>query len=301
MATYSILAVDDSAGLIGLAVQSHYFAVGSMAIWAEPGVGGVVIQSIPSIAYDYAVDGLNRMREGASAGEALDAIVAKDERSEYRQAAMVDVRGAPVAFTGERCVEYAGHTARAAVSCHANMAATDGLWEAMADAYESSGEDLPGRLLDALGAAERAGGDLRGKQSAALIVVRRDPVGHHLEDRPFDLRVEDHPEPLFELDRLVRLKRAYHHSTRGDAALVRGESDEALDQYRLSERTAPRQTELHFWRAVALLNEGVEREAMQLLKGLVRSDPKWLELLGRVERAGLVEMGERQKNELDGN
>lgn len=289
IATYSIIGVDPDADLIGVAIQSHYFAVGSMAPWAEPGVGAVIIQSIPKMAYDYGVAGLNLMRSGHSSAEALRHLVERDDRKEYRQVAMVDTGSPPSVFTGESCVAEAGHVEGETFCCQANMMENPGVPEAMAKAFCETREELPERLMAALHAAEGKGGDLRGKQSAALIVVRRNPEGHHLADRPYDLRVDDHSDPLVELDRLLHLKSAYHHSMRGDAALVREDFDEALRHYRRSEETAPGQTELYFWRALALLNTGREEDALPLLKELLQRDRKWLMLFERVSDSGLLD------------
>ena len=288
IATYSIIGLDKPHGLIGIALQSHYFAVGSMAPWAEPGVGAVIIQSIPKMAYDYGVAGLKLMREGESAGEALRRLLEEDDRAEYRQVAMVDATNGPVNFTGSSCVAEAGDVRGDTFACQANMMANPGVPEAMAEAFEEAEGELPERLLAALRAAEAKGGDIRGLQSAALIVIRCEPQGHHMEDRPFDLRVDDHREPLDELERLVRLKTAYQHNARGDAALVREDFEEALRHYKLSEERFPGQTELHFWRALALLNQGREQDAVPLLRGLFKANRKWLTLYERVSHAGLL-------------
>lgn len=298
VATYSIIGIDPEKDLIGVALQSHYFAAGSMVPWAEPGVGAVIIQSIPKLAYDYGMAGIDLMRSGLSAGEALRRLIADDDRSAYRQVAMADVKGAPVNFTGESCVAHAGQACGETYACQANMMLETGVPEAMAEAFTATNGDLPGRLLAALGAAEAKGGDIRGKQAAALVVVRRNSEGHHLEDRPFDLRVDSHEEPLDELDRLVRLKNAYHHNTRGDAALVREDFDLALREYQRSEKAFGGQTELHFWRSLALLNQGREEEAMPLLRGLFEADRKWLTLFDRVSDTGLLDKDPKLRQRL---
>ncbi len=159
----------------------------------------------------------------------------------------------------------------------------------MGEAFSRGDGSLEERLLLGLNAAEAQGGDIRGKQSAALVIVRMKPEGHHVLDRPFDLRVEDHPEPLKELDRLVRMKSAYLHSIRGDAALVREEFDFALEAYRKAEEAYPGQMELHFWRALALLNKGRDAEAIPLMRELIKSDYKWLTLFERVSETDMVE------------
>ncbi|HWQ29053.1 MAG TPA: DUF1028 domain-containing protein, partial [Dehalococcoidia bacterium] len=203
--TYSIVARDPATGALGVAVQSHYFSVGSIVSWAEAGVGAVATQSIANV--DYGPRGLALMREGLSASQALSALLENDPGRDVRQVAMVDARGGVAAHTGTRCIPAAGHLSGDGFSVQANLMANDSVWPAMRDAFERSDGELADRLLAALEAAQNAGGDIRGQQSAALLVVSGERSHEPWRGRLFDLRVEDHPEPVAELKRLVRLRR----------------------------------------------------------------------------------------------
>lgn len=286
LGTYSIIALDAERGELGVAVQSHYFSVGSMAPAAETGVGVSVMQSFPKIAHGST--GMNLMRGGLSAPQALAEFLANDEAPEYRQVAMIDLQRHVAVHTGNRCVAEAGHSSGEYYSCQANMMRHDSVWSAMAQAYERATGPLSRRLLAALRAAQDEGGDLRGCQSAALMVVKAEPTGAAAQDRIIDLRVEDHPSPLKELDRLVALKRAYHHNSRGDALLARKEFDQALAEFAQADALAPHTPELVFWRAVALVNAGRVDEALPLFEEVFREDQAWVLLTRRLTDAELL-------------
>ncbi|HEX2271569.1 MAG TPA: DUF1028 domain-containing protein, partial [Pyrinomonadaceae bacterium] len=215
--TYSIVARDPNTGELGVAVQSHWFSVGPIVAWAEAGVGAVATQSF--VDPSYGKNGLDLMRSGKSAPDTLKELLAKDEAREVRQVAMIDAQGRVDAFTGKNDIQAAGHIVGQNFSVQANLMLNDKVWPAMARAFESAKGDLAERMLAALDAAQAAGGDIRGKQSAALIVVTGKPTGQAWKDRTFDLRVDDSPEPLRELRRLVRLQRAYNHMNAGDLAV----------------------------------------------------------------------------------
>jgi uncharacterized Ntn-hydrolase superfamily protein len=217
--TFSIVARDPATGEMGVAVQSHWFSVGSNVAWAEAGVGAVATQSF--IDPSYGRGGLELMRGGASAEEALKTLLARDEGRDVRQVAMVDARGRVAAHTGAKCIEAAGDRVGKDYSVQANLMSNGRVWPAMASAFESARGDLADRMLAALDAAQAAGGDIRGRQSAALVVVKAESTGKPWADRVFDLRVDDSAEPLKELRRLVRLQRAYNHMNAGDAAVER--------------------------------------------------------------------------------
>jgi uncharacterized Ntn-hydrolase superfamily protein len=287
--TYSILARDPRTGEIGVAVQSHWFAVGAAVPWAEAGVGAVVTQAMVDPAYGPL--GLALMRAGRSAPEALRGLIASDANARLRQVAMIDAAGRAAAHTGERCVEAAGHLVGAAFSAQGNMMRSAAVWPAMAQAFERAPGDLAGRLLVALEAAELAGGDIRGQQSAALVVVAGAGTGRPWVDRHFDLRVDDHPRPLEELHRLVELARAYQHMDRGDLALEQRDRERALEEYAAAESRAPDNLEVRFWHGVALLNMGRSDEGHAVLSEVVESSRAWKELLARVQRAGLANNG----------
>src|SRR5438128_9601738 len=207
--TYSIVARDPATGELGVAVQSHWFSVGSIVSWAEAGVGAVATQSF--VDPSYGKTGLDLMRAGRSAPDVLRDLLAADEAREVRQVAMIDAHGRVAAHTGSRNIAEAGHFAGANFSVQANMMLNGQVWPAMAKAFERARGDLAERMMTALEAAQAAGGDIRGKQSAALIVASGKSTGRPWVDRLFDLRVDDHPEPLKELRRLLTLQRAYNH------------------------------------------------------------------------------------------
>ena len=234
--TFSIVARDPQSGEMGVAVQSHWFSVGSVVAWAEAGVGAVATQSLVEISYGPL--GVALMRAGKSAPEALAALLATDEGRELRQVAMVDREGRVAVHTGERCIAEAGHEAGEGFSVQANMMASPDVWPAMAHTYREAQGDLAERMLTALEAGQAAGGDVRGQQSASILVVKSASTGRPWTDTVMDLRVEDHPQPIRELRRLMRLHRAYQHSNRGDDLLGAGEVEDALHEYRAAAEIA---------------------------------------------------------------
>jgi len=237
MHTYSIVARDPETGETGVAVQSHWFSVGALCPWAEVGVGAIATQAFVNVSLG--PRGLDMLRDGRTAQEALDALLTADEGRDVRQLAIVDAWGNVAAHTGAKCIVAAGHTTGGQFSAQANMMLDDGVWPAMAAAYEASSGPLAERLVAALEGAQAAGGDIRGKQSAALLVVRGASTGQPWEDRLVDLRVDDHLEPVLEIARLLRVHRAYEHMNRGDAALEQGDVEGALDAYRAAEELFP--------------------------------------------------------------
>jgi uncharacterized Ntn-hydrolase superfamily protein len=284
--TYSIVARDPRTGEMGVAVQSHWFSVGSNVAWAEAGVGAVATQSF--IDPSYGRNGLDLMRGGAAAGEALKTLLARDEGRDVRQVAMVDARGRVAAHTGAKCIEAAGDRVGAGYSVQANLMANARVWPAMARAFESARGDLADRMLAALDAAQAQGGDIRGRQSAALVVVRAESTGKPWADRLFDLRVDDHPEPLRELRRLVRLQRAYNHMNAGDAAVERKDNEGALREYSAAEALVPDNVEMIYWHAVALANMNRVEEALPLFRRVFAADPNWRTLTPRLVKSGIL-------------
>lgn len=285
--TYSIVARDPVTGDMGVAVQSHWFSVGGVVAWAEAGVGAVATQSF--VDPGYGVRGLALMRRGVPAPAALDRLVKADAQRAGRQVAMIDARGRVSAYTGTSAIAAAGHHVGRGFSVQANLMASDKVWPAMAAAYESTRGDLADRLLAALDAAEQAGGDIRGRQSAALLIVRAKGSGRPWAgaDRLFDVRVDDHPQPLAELRRLTRLQRAYNHANRGDELMTAKKVDAALEQYKAAAALAPEVLELPFWHAVTLATIGREAEAAPLFRQVFAKEPVWAELLPRLPAAGL--------------
>ena len=283
--TFSIVARDPQTGELGVAVQSHYFSVGAAVPWAEAGVGAVATQSL--VLVDYGPNGLTLMRKGFTARQALDSLLKADAHNEGRQVAMVDAQGNVATHTGKGCIPSAGHRSGAGYSVQANLMVNDKVWPAMAEAYEKSSGDLAERMLQALEAAQRAGGDARGRQSAALVVVKAKNSGKPWEDRIFDLRVEDSPEPIQELRRLVRLRRAYLLEDQGDNFISEKKPAEALQAYEDAMKLAPEVTELAFWAAVSMYTNGREPEALKLFKGVFAKEHRWVDLVPNLVPAGL--------------
>lgn len=285
--TYSIVARDPATGDLGVAVQSHWFSVGSIVTWAEAGIGAVATQSFVDPAYG--MRGLELMRRGIAAPEALKQLVAKDAQPAGRQVAMIDASGRVSAYTGTSAIAAAGHHIGQGFSVQANMMASDKVWPAMAAAYEATKGDLADRMLAALEAAEKAGGDVRGRQSAAILIVKAKGTGRPWAgaDRIFDLRVDDHAAPVEELRRLIRLQRAYAHANRGDELMTEQKVELALEEYKSASRLAPEIAELPFWHAVTLASIGREAEAAPIFKAVFAREPVWAELLERLPAAGL--------------
>lgn len=284
--TYSIVARDPATGELGVAVQSHWFSVGSLVTWAEAGVGAVATQSF--VEASYGPLGLDLMRAGKPAPEALRALLAGDEGREVRQVAMIDAQGRVAAHTGKNCIAAAGHTLGTNYSVQANLMEKDTVWPAMARAFESAKGDLTDRLLAALEAAQREGGDIRGRQSAAILVVRGKSSGRPWADRVVDLRVEDSPDPIGELKRLVTLNRAYDHMNAGDACAEKKDWDCASREYGAAEKLVPAMMEFLFWHAATLAANGRVEEALPLFKQVFAREPKWAELVGRLPASGLL-------------
>jgi len=287
--TYSIVARDAQTGQLGVAVQSHWFSVGGLVTWAEAGVGAVATQSF--VDPSYGPLGLELMRAGKSAPEALKALVAADDNAAVRQVAMIDAHGNSAAHTGELCIQAAGHVLGDGFSAQANLMERDTVWDAMARAYTSTRGDLSERLLAALEAAEAEGGDIRGRQSAAILVVAGASSGRPWADRIVDLRVEDSDDPLGELRRLVELNRAYHHMDVGDGLFAGGDIDGAAREYGAAEAMAPDNMEMVFWHAVTMVTAG-RMDAARPLFRKVFADPArgahWAKLVPRLPRSKLL-------------
>jgi uncharacterized Ntn-hydrolase superfamily protein len=283
--TYSIVASDSVTGDIGVAVQSHWFSVGSVVSWAEAGVGAVATQSFVEVSYGPM--GLDLMRNGKTAAEALDALLSVDEHADVRQVAMVDVMGNIAVHTGENCLHAAGHTLGDGFSCQANMMDKETVWDAMAKAYESTNGDLLDKLMSALEAAQAEGGDIRGMQSAVILIV---PGTKNVPawQRSVDLRIEDHPNPIKEMRRLVTVHRAYVHMNKGDELMTEGDLEGALAEYAAAEKLYPENIEMPYWTAIGLVNMGKVDEALPMLKKIFDQNPKWKELTRRLKGTGLI-------------
>ncbi len=284
--TFSIVARDPATGELGVAVQSHWFSVGPIVPWAEAGVGAVATQSF--VDPSYGKNGLELMRGGKSAPDALKELLEKDEGREVRQVAMIDAQGRVDAWTGKNDIQAAGHIVGKNFSVQANLMLNDKVWPAMAHAFENTKGDLADRMLAALDAAQAVGGDIRGRQSAALIVVTGKPTGQAWKDRTFDLRVDDSPQPLLELRRLVKLQRAYNHMNAGDLAVEKKDNEGALREYGAAEKLVPNNAEMIYWHAVALVNMGRVDESLPLFRRVFAMDRNWITLTPRLPKSGLL-------------
>ena len=288
VATYSIVARDTETGEMGVAVQSHWFSVGSVVSWAEAGVGTVATQSLVDPAYGPL--GLELMRAGRTGPEALRGLLSSDDGRAVRQVAMIDAAGRVAAHTGKRCIASAGHVVdeKLQFSVQANLMANPRVWPAMAEAMRSTKGDLADRMVAALEAAERAGGDIRGRQSAALLVVSATSTGKPWVDRKFDLRIEDHPTPIKELKRLVRLQRAYLHMNAGDVAMEHEDFKLASREYAAAEKLAPEIVEIPFWHAVTLAGSEEVSKALPIFRRVFAREPIWADLVPRLVPSGLL-------------
>jgi uncharacterized Ntn-hydrolase superfamily protein len=284
--TYSIVARDPATGEIGVAVQSHWFSVGTTVTWAEAGVGAVATQSF--VDPSYGPLGLEMMRAGKSAPEALAGLLAADAEREVRQVAMVDAQGRVAAHTGKKDIQAAGQHVGKGYSVQANLMANDKVWPAMAKAFEEAKGDLAERMMVALEAAQAVGGDIRGQQSAAIIVVPGAPSGRPWADRIFDLRVEDHPRPLEELRRLLLVARAYRHMNAGDLAVEKKDIPGAEREYGAAMKILPDSAEVVFWYAAALAMAGEVDRSLPLFARSYALDPAWRTLVPRLPASGLL-------------
>ena len=284
--TYSIVARDPDTGQLGVAVQSHWFSVGPLVPWVEAGVGAVATQSFVEVSYGPL--GLALMKAGKSAPEALKALLEIDQNRDVRQVAMIDNQGKVSAHTGKSCISEAGHITGNQFSVQANLMLKNTVWKAMAEAYQTTEGDLIDCLMAALEAAEKEGGDIRGRQSAAIIVVNGKPSGQAWRDRIVDLRVEDHPDPIAELKRLVKLHRAYEHMNRGDEYMAQDDVESALKEYSTAEQLAPDNVEMVFWHAVTLASLDRVEESLPLFKKVFKADYNWAILLPRLPKSGLL-------------
>jgi len=284
VSTFSIVARDPVNGDIGVAVQSHWFSVGSVVPWAEAGVGAVATQSF--VEPSYGPKGLALMKRGVAPKEALAQLLAADGQSDVRQVAFVDGQGRVAVHTGAKCIPGAGHHEGAGYTTESNLMLTNEVPDAMAKAFEKASGPLAERMLAALDAAQGVGGDIRGKQSAAILVVRGKATDKPWTDRIVDLRIEDHPEPLKEMRRLLTLHRAYEMMNRGDDASAVGKMDLALKEYGGAAAMVPDNDEFVFWAAVALVaNERVD-DALPLFAKAFRMNPSWMLLLPRLPAVG---------------
>lgn len=285
-ATYSIVARDPATGTMGVAVQSHAFAVGAIVPWARAGVGVVATQALVNV--DIGPQGLARLAAGDSPERVVDGLAAGDSNPAVRQFAVLDSRGRAAAYTGQRCIAVAGHATDVDVSVQANMMDRGGVPERMLAAWYASTGPLAERLLAVLRAAEEGGGDIRGMQSAAVLVVPIESAAPDSHDRLVDLRVDDHPEPLNELGRLMRFAGAYRLADEAEQAAVEDRTTDAAARFGRAADLAPELEELRFWEAIALAETDPEY-SRTLIAELDAADAtrRWYRLALRMPPTGM--------------
>lgn len=284
--TYSIVARDQETGQLGVAVQSHYFSVGSIVTWAEAGVGAVATQSFADPAYGKL--GLDLMRAQRRAPDTLAGLVASDSMSAVRQVGMVDAEGLVAAHTGALAIAEAGHILGDGFTVQANMMLRPTVWPAMAEAYQSARGALVERLLSALDAAEAEGGDIRGRQSAAILVVAGKNTGRPGADKLYDIRVDDAPDPLREIRRLTSVARAYIHQRRAQSAVERGDRASMKREFQIATQLIGENPEMRFWHAIGMLGIGDVEDGIEMLREVAAHDRNWITLALRL-RAPLLE------------
>jgi uncharacterized Ntn-hydrolase superfamily protein len=290
--TYSIVARDAETGEMGVAVQSHWFSVGSIVSWGEAGVGVVATQSFVNPAFG--PDGLALLKSGMTVEQVLDKLIAEDEGRDVRQLAIIDVNGNVKSYTGKNCIPGAGNIVGENYSVQANLMLNELVPGAMSKAFEESKGPLAERMLAALFAAEEVGGDIRGKQSACILIVRGESTGQVWKDRLIDLRVEDHPEPLKELERLLQIHRAYDHMNAGDLAVEHGDMQLAMQEYSEAENMFPENEEMKYWHAVTLVNNGMMEAALPLFREVFSKNKNWVTLTPRLVPIGLLNVTDNE-------
>jgi len=286
--TYSIIARDEKTGEMGVAVQSHWFSVGPLVAWGKSGVGVVATQSF--VNPSYGPNGLSLMESGSKAETALKALIARDDGEAFRQVAFLDVYGNTAVHTGSRCIESASHFNTENLSVQANMMLNDEVVPAMKAAFYKF-KDLPlaERMLEVLKAAQSSGGDIRGKQSAALLVVKPEKVEFEWEDKSVDLRVDDSDSPLLELERLLNVHRGYEWMNKGDLAIEANDKSLALRSYAMAEELLEGNIEVSYWKAISLWNMDMKDEAVYTLKGIFKKEPNWKKLTYRLIDSELIQ------------
>lgn len=288
--TFSIVARDSTTGNVGVAVQSHWFSVGNTVSWAEAGVGAVATQSL--VNKSFGPRALDMLKEGYTPQQAMDSLIAGDEGRAFRQVAIVDTKGRVAVYTGDKCIASAGHIKGDQYSVQANMMLNNKIWPAMSKAYEQAEGPLAERMVAALQAAQDAGGDIRGQQSAAILVVKGESSGREWEDRLIDLRVDDHPRAVKEITRVLKVHRAYEHMNQGDLAIEEGDVDKALKEYGQAREMFPQNVEMTYWTAVSLANSNRLEEALPLFKEVFNENKNWVTLTKRISKNGMLSVSE---------
>ena len=289
--TYSIVARDAKTGQMAVAVQSHWFSVGTAVPWGEAGVGVVATQSF--VNKSFGIRGLDLLKQGKTPQQALDILLAEDDGREFRQVAILDKEGRVATHTGKSCIDYAGHANGENFSVQANMMLNDEVVPAMEKAWnEFDGLPLAERMIAVLRAAENTGGDIRGKQSAALVVFAAEATTEPWNDKLIDLRVDDSDNPIKEIDRLLKVYRAYDYMNQGDLYVEKNDMKRAMEAYNAAMRMFPKNLEMQYWTAVTLANDKQIEKASEMLQGIYAQDKNWRELTRRLPKVGLLNVSE---------
>jgi uncharacterized Ntn-hydrolase superfamily protein len=295
--TFSIVCRDEKTGEMAVGVQSHWFSVGTVVSWGQAGVGVVATQSF--VDKSYGTKGLALMQQGKPAADVLATLLQSDQGRDVRQVAMIDSNGNIAAHTGKNCIDFAGHLVGKNYSVQSNMMLNNKVCPAMANAFESSvGKPLAERVLLALQAAQAVGGDIRGKQSAAILVVAAHSSSKPWDDRLLDLRVDDHANPLGEMQQLLRLFRAYEFMNTGDLEVEKNNMPAAMDAYQAAMKMFPANLEMQYWTAITLANNNEVLKAANMLQKIYKKDANWKELTKRLPKVGLLKIGEKELKKL---
>jgi len=294
--TYSIVARDTVTGEMGVAVQSHWFSVGSLVAWGKAGVGVVATQSF--VNPSFGPRGLSLLENGLTSKLALETLIKLDEGRDVRQLAILDAHGNVEAYTGKNCIEEAGHIVGNNFSVQANLMENNTVWLAMANAFKNSKGSLAERMLIAMEAAQNEGGDIRGKQSVAILVVKGKSTGNSWQDKVVDLRVEDSANPLKEMRRLLTIHTAYEFMNKGDLAVEHNDFKLAKEHYKNAQKLNPNNLEMKYWYAVTLANNGELIEAKSIFKNIFKQNSKWRELTPRLKKAKLLLVNNVQLQEI---
>ena len=294
--TYSIVARDTVSGDMGVAVQSHWFSVGSIVSWGKAGVGVVATQSFVNTSFG--PRGLSLLENGLTPKMAVETLLAIDEGRDVRQLAILDVHGNVEAYTGKSCIDAAGHQVGDNFSVQANLMEKSTVWPAMAAAYKNSSGSLAERMLSAMEAAQNEGGDIRGKQSVAILVVKGKSTGNSWEDKIVDLRIEDHENPLKEMRRILNIHKAYDFMNKGDLAVEVGNNDLAKEHYQNAQKLNPDNLEMKYWYAITLANNGELEEAKRILKEIFKQNNQWKVLIPRLIKPKLLLISDKDLQEI---
>lgn len=295
--TFSIVARDPKTGEMAVAVQSHWFSVGTVVAWGEAGVGVVATQSF--VNKSFGIRGLELLKQGKSPQEALDILLSDDAGKEVRQVAILDTLGRVATHTGKNCIDAAGHLNGVNYSVQANMMLNNKVWPSMDSAWKRNEQmRLPERIMEVMKAGQSAGGDIRGKQSAVIMVFAAHKSNEPWNDKEIDLRVDDSKEPIQELERLLKVHRAYEHMNQGDLYTEKNDMENAMKEYNAAMKQFPDNLEMKYWTAITLANNKQVSKALPMLKAIYTKDPNWRELTRRLPKVGLLNVNETELRQM---